>query len=412
MKASLLSELVLKTQNSIHSFNHSQSTLYQYDLAWKELSSYFQENGQVFFSKQLAQLFVRCSQESLEKGYIKLWRYKLRRLAVKMLIEVSERGSYTWSCYKKDPNELLSETMIKLHQNYIFENTAVGKNNGTVRLYETVSRQFLKYVQFEKHKAIAELHLADISQFIPYISKYYLPTSMRTLFSALRCFLRYLEDQRLTSKRLSLAVPSSGARKTLVIPTITVQEEQAILNTIDRNSTLGKRNYAMALLALRTGLRSIDIANLKLMNIKWKTGTIEIVQEKTGRPLILPLLDEVGNALSDYILNGRPDSKENYIFLRIHQKLSSHSACYGVSCKIMHDAGIRQGGQERKGFHCLRHSLAARMLAQEIPLPVISNVLGHKNPESTKPYLSTDLEHLRACALSLTGIEVTKKELL
>jgi hypothetical protein len=52
------------------------------------------------------------------------------------------------------------------------------------------------------------------------------------------------------------------------------------------------------------------------------------------------------------------------------------------------------------------------MLAQEIPLPVISNVLGHKNPESTKPYLSTDLEHLRACALSLTGIEVTKKELL
>jgi site-specific recombinase XerD len=414
METLLLSELIQKTKNSIHSLDHSQSTLYQYDLAWKELSSYFQEQGQVFFSKQLAQLFVRCSQEALENGDIKLWRYKLRRLAVQMLIEVHEKGSYTWNCYKKDPNELLAETLIKLHQNYISEITLIGKGNGTIHLYQTVSRQFLKYVQFEKHKAIAELQLADISQFIPYISKFYLPTSMRTLLSALRCFLRYLEDQKFTSRRLSLAVPSNGARKTLVIPTITIQEEQAILNAIDRNSTQGKRNYAMVLLALRTGLRSIDIANLKLLNIKWKTSTIEIVQEKTGRPLILPLLNEIGNALADYILNGRPDSQEPYIFLRAqapYQRLSLHSACYGVSCKIMHDAGIRQGDQHRKGFHCLRHSIAARMLVQGVPLPVISTILGHGNPGSTKTYLSTDLAHLRTCALSLSGIEVMRNEL-
>ena len=77
----------------------------------------------------------------------------------------------------------------------------------------------------------------------------------------------------------------------------------------------------------------------------------------------------------------------------------------------MHDAGIRQGVNERKGFHCLRHSLAARMLAQEVPLPVISSILGHGNPESTKTYLSTDLEHLRVCALTLDGIEVAQEEL-
>ena len=414
MQKLLLSELINQTKDTIQPLNHSKSTLYQYDLAWKELSAYFRENGHVLFAEPLAQQFVSLSKDALDNGRIKLWRYKLRRLAVHILIEVNQKGSYTWSCHGKDPNKFLSSTMVKLHQSYISEITMLGKGGGTIRLYQTVSRQFLKYAELEQHKATAELRLEDVSQFIRYISKYYQSTSMRALLSALRCFLRYLEEKGLTAKRLSLAVPSSGARKTIVIPTITVQEEQDILSVTARSTVMGKRNYAMVLLALRTGLRSIDIANLKLLDIKWKAGTIEIVQVKTGQPLILPLLDEVGNAMADYILNGRPYSNEPYIFLRTqapYQKLSSHSACYGVSCKIMHDAGIRQGVNERKGFHCLRHSLAARMLAQEVPLPVISSILGHGNPESTKTYLSTDLEHLRVCALPLDGIEVAQEEL-
>jgi len=414
MQKLLLAELINQTKDTIRPLNHSKSTLYQYTLAWNELSVYFRENGQVLFAEPLALQFVSLSKDALDNGRIKRWRYKLRRLAVHILIEVNQKGNYTWCYHEKDPNGLLSGDMAKLHQNYITEITMLGKGGGTISLYQTVSRQFLKYAELEQHKAIAELRLEDVSQFIPYISKYYQSTSMRAFLSALRCFLRYLEEKCLTPKRLSLAVPSSGARKTSVIPTITVQEEQDILSVTDRSTIIGKRNYAMVLLALRTGLRSIDIANLKLLDIKWKAGTIEIVQVKTGQPLILPLLDEVGNAMADYILNGRPYSNEPYIFLRTQapfQKLSSHSACYGVSCKIMHDAGIRQGVNERKGFHCLRHSLAARMLAQEVPLPVISSILGHGNPESTMTYLSTDLEHLRVCALPLDGIEVAQEEL-
>ncbi len=79
---------------------------------------------------------------------------------------------------------------------------------------------------------------------------------------------------------------------------------------------------------------------------------------------------------------------------------------------MMKAAGIRQGKGDRKGFHCLRHSLAARLLSEETPLPIISSILGHRDKDSTKIYLSTDLVHLRACALGLTGIEVTKEELL
>jgi len=77
----------------------------------------------------------------------------------------------------------------------------------------------------------------------------------------------------------------------------------------------------------------------------------------------------------------------------------------------MKAAGIRQGQGERRGFHCFRHYLAVRLLSEETPLPIISSILGHRNKDSTKIYLSTDLAHLQTCALDLTGIEVTKEEL-
>jgi integrase len=175
---------------------------------------------------------------------------------------------------------------------------------------------------------------------------------------------------------------------------------------------LGKRNYAMLLLGLRLGLRSIDILNLKLEEIHWRSNTLELAQAKTEAHLVLPLLTNVGNALADYILQGRPASPLPYVFLRgqaPYRKLSNYSS-YGISRQLMKLAGIRQGKGERKGFHCLRHTVAARLLAGGTPLPVISSLLGHQDKNSTRVYLSTDLEHLRACALSLVGIEVAEEE--
>jgi integrase len=117
------------------------------------------------------------------------------------------------------------------------------------------------------------------------------------------------------------------------------------------------------------------------------------------------------------MLNARPQSSEPYVFLRNqipYRKLAGSSACYSISCSVMKDAGIRQSEKEsqRKGFHIFRHSLAARMLSQEVPLSVISSTLGHASMSSSKVYLQTDAEHLKACALSLKGIEVAREDLL
>jgi integrase len=183
---------------------------------------------------------------------------------------------------------------------------------------------------------------------------------------------------------------------------------------VDRDDPVGKRDYAVLLLAARTGLRRADISNLRLCDIKWKSSTIELIQEKTDSLLVLPLLTDVGNAIADYILNARPKSDSPYVFLRHcapYKKMSS-AACYEISRKAMGKSEIHQNEGERKGLHCLRHAIATRLLEKETPLSVISTILGHKSKDSTKIYLSTDLKNLRFCALGLTGIEVAKEELL
>lgn len=415
MKEILLSQLIEQTKEATHSFEHSQSTNYQYQFAWRAISDYFHANQQKVFSIQLAQQYTKELRAKYDAGSIKKWRYKLYRLTTRLLCEFYEQGYLRWGYQKQTlRTQFHQQNYILLQMEYLHSLKKRALSARTIQNYEIVSRQFLAFLEQQKTNDIADVRVNDIHRFTLSISKRYQPTSLRTTFSALRSFCRFVESQKLTATCLSNAIPSSRGRKTTIIPTLTPTEEQKLLEAVDRTTPLGKRNYAMLLLALRVGLRSVDIVNLKLMNIHWNSSTIEIIQEKTNTPLVLPLLTDIGNALADYILNGRPDSQNPYLFLRTQApfiNLSGRSVCYGISAKIMKDAGIRQGHADRKGFHCLRHTVAARLLSEETPLPVISSILGHQNKDSTKVYLSTDLERLRVCALNLNGIEVNREEL-
>lgn len=280
---------------------------------------------------------------------------------------------------------------------------------GTQELYATVAKRFLQYLEQRNIDAWEAVTLGEVSDFIPHASTFYQPTSMRTVLSAARHFLRFAASTKLMAADLSGALPKSFGRKTVLVPTLTPVEEQQLLAAIDRTTTVGRRDFAIVLLALRLGLRSVDIANLQRTDIQWRTNTVTLVQQKTGRRVELPLLADVGNALIDYLLHGRPTSAVPQVFLRNQAPfvpLSPRHGVYHVVRAAMNRAGLRQEPEQPKGPHSLRHSLAARLLAAETPLPVISGVLGHVDKDTTKIYLSTDTQHLRACALSLNGIEL------
>lgn len=161
------------------------------------------------------------------------------------------------------------------------------------------------------------------------------------------------------------------------------------------------RDKAICLLAMFTGLRRSDILKLTLESIDWEHETISIVQQKTSAPMTLPLMPVVGNAVYDYITKERPTTETREIFINKDRPYSRLKYAHRTIDVVMNKCGIRQKASDRKGFHLLRHHLATELLSKNVPLPVISNILGHSSPNSTEVYLNTDLLHLKECSLSI-----------
>jgi integrase len=159
--------------------------------------------------------------------------------------------------------------------------------------------------------------------------------------------------------------------------------------------------------AIQTGLRAVDIANLKRQDIDWRAKEIRIIQHKTGRPLSLLLPTETGNAIADYLLNGRPECDLPYIFLcgdKPYRQLKNRSASSIVS-RYMRRIGITESAIPRRGFHSFRRTFGTQLLESGIPLDMLSELLGHSHIDSSKPYLSVNEAGLKSCALGLVPLE-------
>ncbi|MDD4238603.1 MAG: site-specific integrase [Desulfotomaculaceae bacterium] len=236
---------------------------------------------------------------------------------------------------------------------------------------------------------------------------FYSKASIHCMLCSIRGFLRYLYDNRYTGIDFSYLIPKSSYRKEAHLPTTYTKDEvERLIRAVDRSSPKGKRDVAMILLAARLGLRASDICGLKFENIHWETNTILLVQKKTKEKIELPLLIEIGNAIIDYLKYGRQVSHLPFIFIRACQPYDrlEEPTLHSIVSFYLRRAGIRNIDKKKHGPHALRHSLAGFLLEKKTPLPVISEVLGHTNTESTKTYLRIDLESLRQCALEVPSL--------
>ena len=179
----------------------------------------------------------------------------------------------------------------------------------------------------------------------------------------------------------------------------------------DKAATLSLRDKAIAMLVLYTGLRKCDIAGLKISSIDLDNDFINIVQQKTGVPLTLPLRAIVGNAIHDYMTMERPKIDCEYIFIRQHAPYYEigAQALNRICNKIMLTAGIRQEAGDRKGFHIFRHRLITTLLSNGVPQPVISDIVGQTSPSSLNPYLHANFSNLKECALSIERFPVSRE---
>ena len=390
--------------------NYNPATIKFYEREWNKIqrflmeeygdTQYQMERGLKYLEKQYG--FVT----KYKDGTLTQQRVQLLRV-VHMLEDYSLHKVLTRRYHASKNPISLNEYYVAIFQHYCACLDESELSASTVAHYKSISAVFMDY--------LTQLKVYDTSSISMETCNGYLKTQAGYSFKTvelnvcgIRHFLRHLYSMGMITDDFAEKIHMPLVSKSAKIPSAwTADELKRMISAIDRNSPVGKRDYAMIVLACVLGLRVGDIKTLRFGNFDWNEKKISFIQHKTHKPLTLPLPDAVGWAVIDYIKNGRPSFYEtDIVFLKHMPPFDTFSDNDHLGSRIKHymnKAGINRYKERHSGFHSLRHSAGSMLLEMETPLPVITNILGHSDSDVTAVYLKTDLEKLAACVLTPEG---------
>lgn len=385
-------------RNAFKSFGVSDHCIYDHITRVKHLAEYMDREHIPKYTPEIGEKYLAylngCPDCSV---YRKITDKRTIRY-----IDMYLRGE-TYKRYIKDVKVYrCSDTELGRHGNEYIEHITTVKrlSSGTLRGYRYAMYLFTTYMDTAGFST-SELSRRNILEFVASCPKY-----KETIVQAVRGFLSYLFDNGHIDRDLTPCIKGvSYDHQEPIISYYTPEEINKIEKSINRNTVTGKRNYAMVLLATRLGLRSSDIVSLEFSNIDWDKNTISIIQKKTQKALTLPLLADVGDAIIDYVMNGRPHSDVKNIFLSTNRPYTAILTFGTIVNRCITNADVHIPAQRRKGSHSLRHSLATALMNTGSEMPVISEVLGHRSTESTMTYLGVNISLLLECSLDVPPVD-------
>lgn len=405
-----LDELVFSALSQLQVLKYDQRSIRRYQTVWRKLITFAQQQG--YKGKLREQLILDFlahydidSQSPVQshKGWRRHAEYGLTLLWHYARFGYFERGKVHIA---KLCIPATMQKSVSGYKKYCEEQRHLSA--GTVNECIRQIGLFLDFLGKRGVKTFSHIRPEDLSDFVYSLSRYTQKTVASTI-SYIRVYLRYLFAQGQLKQPLSESLPSVCFPQRATIPSVWDKELIAqLLDKVDRHSPRGKRDYAILLLACRLGLRSSDIRALKLDHIDWAAETIRFVQVKTGSFLCLPLTDEVGNALIEYIKAVRPKTQHREVFLSLRppcKPFKQNSHLYHIVRYWRELAGIHFRCPQRQGLHSLRHTLATHLLEDNTPFAVIADILGHASMASTMIYAKASIETLRQVALSLPEVE-------
>jgi integrase/recombinase XerD len=295
-----------------------------------------------------------------------------------------------------------------LRDEYVASCRARGNAEATLVAKGKAAGRFLGYLDEAGASDLAVLGVRDVSGFL-LRQRGLRRTTVASLRSSLADFLAFLAATGRGPQGLAGRLPPHRHLRHESEPHLwTAEEIRRLLAVIDRQSAIGKRDYAMILLTARLGLRISDLRHLELGDLDWRAKTLTVIQRKTSRPLSLPLLDDVGWAVIDYVRHGRPETASAKVLVKHRHPFGAFGGSSSVATRLSRyaaRAGIEFPAGDTCGMHSLRGALAVAMIGSGTPVPVVSAVLGHASSDTTQAYyLRFDTERLRRCALDVEDV--------
>jgi site-specific recombinase XerD len=361
---------------------------------------YNRDIGEAHLKKRFGNVSYRDLKKS-QKGIVR---------HIQVLSDYQERGTIS-KHHLRVPEITYAGELGKAFNGFIDYSIAIKRSKSSIQRYkERINTLYLDLQQ-------SCLNISDISssymiQYLSRLNSTHREVSRNNTLMTIRVFFQYLCAESLLQnnrKEYWMSILKARSARQPKIPSVYSRDEvERLINAVDRGNPQGKRDYVMILLAARYGLRVSDIIGLRHCNLDWTNNRIVLLQQKTGKRVELPLSEEVGNAIIDYLKFGRPDINEPYVFITAiapYGKLTGGGMCRVIT-DYMRQADI--GFQERRhGPHALRHSLASNLLGLNEPMPVISEILGHVSTESTMIYLRVDFNQLKQCTLEVPHVPST-----
>ena len=398
-----LDRLVAGALSQLEKLRYSRRSLRRYRTIWQHLTAFSRQiNPEDEYSEDLAARFSDAYQmrdgECLKPS--EGWRRHVA-FGLKVLGDFARDG-----CIERAVTDMqtiqvppLMTKPLRDYEQYCRDRLHLRPTTLRERMREIAI--FADFLGSKNITIFDQMQPADVSAFVTSLNR--LTAKTVSIVSDVRSFLQFLLLRGILQRDLSHVLPKIRVPRDATIPSVWDPELVVrLLNVVDRSSPKGKRDYAILLLACRLGLRLGDIRALTLDELKWEAATVEITQSKTLAPLCLPLTEEVGEALIDYLKSGRPQTDRREVFLTLAPPFlpfSDNNNLYYIVTYWRQLAGIRFRTKQRHGLHSLRHTLATQLLREQTPFHVISEILGHATTASTLIYAKTDAEALRTAAL-------------
>ena len=400
-----LHSLLIDLEKELLRIGYTEGTMAFYRHQWLLLEEYAFDKGETKFSEQLGMDFAQDILNIPLDSPTLTSRQVQNLRVVRMIGDYQLHRSVLRRCYKHRETLTIPEYIQYREQ---FANYCNQKEYSAVTAshYAKQAGYLMEYMESQSIHSISALSVSIIDSYLNTLAGYTYKTVEQRV-CGIRSFMRFLNESGIYPNALAADIPMIQARKQTRIPSVwTAEELRRLLQAVDRGSPVGKRDYAILLLACFLGLRVSDIKALTFSCFDWEGKKISLVQSKTHERVVLPIPDEVGWAIIDYLKDGRPKVDTNIVFVRHiapFLPFSDGDHLYQIVQKYMEIAHLPTL-KKRRGMHSLRHTAASRLLESGVNLDTITNILGHEDPDSTAVYLKTDVERLRQCCLSIPEV--------
>ena len=401
MQNGMIDDLITQATSILkNEFHLRDGSISFYLMFWRRLKRFMTLNDIKSYDCIVGRQFLTHQFGSREYKVLTHHEKKIIR-SINMLNELQSMGKILPNARTVKYEGVLGEPFCR----YLDYKKSNRMSSGRLRATTLYLHEFYLYLQNSNISMAGQINQVHILGFIRHMDTFP-PSVAYSTIGLLKDMFHFFYDRQILDIDYSGSIPRGKYIKQAELPsTYSATEISSLLASVNRASPVGKRDYAIIVIAARIGLRSSDISNLQFSNLRWDNNLIVLTQQKTGREITLPLLPEIGNAIIDYLKYGRPQSTETFIFLQAKMPYSRMFSknVYSIVRSHFQKAGICTENK-RRGPHALRHSLSKNMLEKQTMLPVVSEVLGHAYTSSTKFYLRIDLNSLRQCVLDVPSV--------